>query len=162
DRARLARAGRARPGGAILDPGAQRGEVGGGQLFLGRHLELAFAANRLEKQTLFGVRRVDDLRLAQSTGRVEAQPALLLLRAVSLDAILEQQRADPGLEVARLVGGRLLVRAGSAQARTQKQHTEEGRTLHGGFSERNGAGRCQFTSTLRKLPELPPRGRVSR
>ena len=91
---------------------------------LGRHLQLALAADGLEQQALLGLAE-DDGRagvaaLEQGLARVEPQAAALLLRAVAGDALLDQHGADVLLEELD-AGGRLVGPHGQRQRKDERQ-----------------------------------------
>ena len=81
------------------DPGLQVGHVRFGELLLGRHLEIAvLIAHSLPEQAFLGL--AGDERGAGVTAvfpaclMIETKTSLLLVRAMAVDAMLDEQRAD--------------------------------------------------------------------
>src|SRR5262249_11863797 len=76
---------------------------------LGRHLDVALVADGADERALLGVAGDHDraavAALAEEGGRVEAEAAALLLRAVAGGAVLGEDRGGAGLEE-RGLGGR--------------------------------------------------------
>ena len=85
---------------AVLDPVAELRHFFRRELFLaiGRHREIAFAADRLEQFALVRFLDVEDRAfvgpLEEMPAAIKPQPVLLFLLAVAFEAMLGQERAD--------------------------------------------------------------------
>ena len=121
-----------RPRCTLLDPLGQERDLGGGQLALGRHLgAVVGVVDRLDEQAGLGVAGHDDGAAVaalhhQRTG-VEAELGLLLVGAVALEAVGDEDGADRFLEELDLGGRGFLVlglRMRRQQRPTARQYEE--------------------------------------
>ena len=114
------------PGRAYLDPFGERRNLAGGKLPGGRHLE-QLSAEGLNQAALIGAAGYDNrARFASSPQALRAIEVKLgedgiCLRAVTLIAVLRQQRSHIGLKELDLLGG------GSSRRSSAKKRWAEGK-----------------------------------
>ena len=146
-----------RPGGALLDPSGEGGDLVGGELRLRGHPEVVDVVDRLHEQALVGLAG-DDRGAGRAAGhrvgpRIEPEAALDLRPGVARLAAVDQQRPDLRLE--ELDRRRVVARHGWARINDRRKpaHNSAGHKVEPASSIRLRPNRS--SSRIFLSPKIP-------